>query len=882
MTLKLDDDTLVLTVNNRLAAELRRRHDSAQIDAGRTVWATPTILPWNTWLNTQYELLLDQGACDRDLLTALQELVLWQQVIAADDDNDAELLRPAGAAQIAQQAFALALSWELDPGTLLAAGSEETRRFLGWMETFIAGLDRRHQLSPAQLPGLIDLNLQAGNIAPPGKLLLCGFDSIAPVQARLLQTLEHLGCQHRIPVPKHESRLDAGRITAGSAEDEIRQAAHWAVDQLRAGPHARIGIVSPKLSALRATVERVFSEVMTPHAVLNGRSGDRPFNISLGEPLAEHTMTAHGLLALELLGNRLTLQGFGQLLRSPFIGGFAHETARRAQFDARLRSEGRPAFTVAHVIDRLQHLASDAPAHCADLLPRLQALEKRRKELPGRDTPGNWSRHLQQALNLLGWPGEQPLDSREFQEYERVKRLFSTLATLGKVQPAMRLGDALGQLRRIAAETVFQAESGNARVQILGPLEAAGLDFDGVWLFGMDDDSWPPTPNPNPLLPTSLQRERDMPHASAARELAFASAVMQQLAASTPLLVASHATRDGDRELRPSPLILGWPLLSPAHAPDPLREACIDSGETGQLPAATLVPLVDGIRGGTALLAAQANCPFKALATHRLHARPLDEASHHPDGAMLGQLVHELLQRVWGELKNSRKLAALDATERQALVQPLAGQALADHGRRRPDLFTERFKAIEQVRLTNLVIDWLEAESQRAQGFEVVSLERVQLIELGSLALQTRTDRVDRLDDGSLAIIDYKTGRQVDAGGWLDERLSEPQLPLYCIDNAGEVGTAVLARVNRDQKGCGFVGISRAAGFAPGVAAAGDDAVPIDWPALLRHWQNALQELAAEVVAGRIDPTPSIQACQYCPYGAFCRVRQMITESDDE
>ena len=410
------------------------------------------------------------------------------------------------------------------------------------------------------------------------------------------------------------------------------------------------------------------------------------------------------------------------------------------------------------------------------------------------------------------------------------------------------------------------------------------MDFDAIWMLGMDDQHWPPSPQPNPLLPTVLQRELQMPHASAARELAFATSLTERLTHSAPDVVASHARADGDREQRASPLIGDWPLTAAeglvSRSSTGLRDACALVNGLEPLPDAHSGGIPDELRGGAALLAAQASCPFSAIARFRLRARPLEEASFAPDGALIGTLLHALLQRVWHALKDSETLAQNDATALQAKVGPLAVATLDDIGRRRPDLFTARFRALEAARLTRLIIDWLEIERERTQPFSVQALEQDQTIELGGLRLSTRADRVDRLADGSLAVIDYKTGRLVSNEGWFDERLTEPQLPLYCLHSGGEVNTALLARVRGDRPGCAFVGLSATDDFAPGVETPKNQREENDWPGLLAQWQQALGDLAEEIRHGRSDATPSEQACRYCALGALCRVQEMIQEDN--
>lgn len=111
----LDSDTTLLTVNKRLASELRSRYDHRQAAVGKTVWPTPDILAWGAWLTRLYEQLLDNGYTQRDLLNRLQERLLWQQIIE-QAPGQAPLMHPSAAADSAQRQR---------PGARLAARSAD-------------------------------------------------------------------------------------------------------------------------------------------------------------------------------------------------------------------------------------------------------------------------------------------------------------------------------------------------------------------------------------------------------------------------------------------------------------------------------------------------------------------------------------------------------------------------------------------------------------------------------------------------------------------------------------------------------------------------------------------------------------------------------------
>ena len=95
---------MILTVNNRLARELRQQFDRQQADEAQPVWQSAVILPWSAWLQQGYESLVDQGLTSRTLLQSHHEAWLWKQVVQTEGDA---WLRPQAAAQMAQQAWRL-------------------------------------------------------------------------------------------------------------------------------------------------------------------------------------------------------------------------------------------------------------------------------------------------------------------------------------------------------------------------------------------------------------------------------------------------------------------------------------------------------------------------------------------------------------------------------------------------------------------------------------------------------------------------------------------------------------------------------------------------------------------------------------------------------
>ncbi|MGE4658582.1 MAG: PD-(D/E)XK nuclease family protein [Gammaproteobacteria bacterium] len=76
--------------------------------------------------------------------------------------------------------------------------------------------------------------------------------------------------------------------------------------------------------------------------------------------------------------------------------------------------------------------------------------------------------------------------------------------------------------------------------------------------------------------------------------------------------------------------------------------------------------------------------------------------------------------------------------------------------------------------------------------FRVETLEKRITIELNGFSLISRIDRVDRLENGGLVIIDYKTGSRARPADWLKFRLVDTQIPLYTLAAEEPVRAAVI------------------------------------------------------------------------------------------
>src|SRR6185295_5681640 len=112
----------------------------------------------------------------------------------------------------------------------------------------------------------------------------------------------------------------------------------------------------------------------------------------------------------------------------------------------------------------------------------LQSRLKKVFELkPQGQSPQAWAEHFTRVLDAAGFPGERTPDSAEYQTRVRFNEVLGEFAKLGLVTSSFSSRKSIAQLVRLCNETLFQPETIDAPVQVLGRLESAGLEFDALW-----------------------------------------------------------------------------------------------------------------------------------------------------------------------------------------------------------------------------------------------------------------------------------------------------------------------------------------------------------------------------------------------------------------
>jgi probable DNA repair protein len=524
-------------------------------------------------------------------------------------------------------------------------------------------------------------------------------------------------------------------------------------------------------------------------------------------------------------------------------------------------------------------LEADSNHHCPLLAEKLNHFELLRRGGAARGNTAHWADLFEQQLTLIDWNEPQCHVSENLllsQWREVLLQFRGTAQILG----VMDCYSAISKLKMLCRQTPVKVPfDPSLNVSLLTPDQAMGFQFTHIWILGMDDRNWPVAVQPQAFLPYALQKQLELPGSSSQLQLKKAQhALSAMIEATSGAVVLSHCEMEEDSKLRVSALVREYGLAQ-FPIPDSPSEHPISSIETLEDPLHLPLGESETIKGGASLLTNQANCPFRAFAIHRLKSEPLPQFRAGFDPLARGIALHLALENFWGIIKSSRALAEFNADALAEQVDASVHIAVRWLQRSFPETMTPAFSELESNRLINLLGSYLLLEKERSP-FETLATEQLLEWENGAIKLKLKVDRVDLLDDGTLALIDYKTGRR---GGkitdyrWFDDRPEDLQIPLYQLTLSEQsdknLSAALICQINAEN--ISYVGATDLENFHPALdpltKARGFDG---SWPELQQQWNAVVASIAAEFSQGLLSVTPTrgSATCQYCKLAGLCRV----------
>lgn len=383
--------------------------------------------------------------------------------------------------------------------------------------------------------------------------------------------------------------------------------------------------------------------------------------------------------------------------------------------------------------------------------------------------------------------------------------------------------------------------TGEEQVVVLPLSQLLGHPFAALVLPGCDERSLPAAPEP-PAGWTQAQRQ--LLGLPSREELEAAQRAAWQCALQAPQAdVLWRASDDtGERSLA-SPLVQALRLAGSAQAADDPRTPREEVAQPVRPPAIAAAALVP-----TQLSASSyedlRRCPYRFFALRMLGLKEADEIEAEVDKRDFGTWLHGVLKSFHEALAQR---GALAPAERAALLDAIARDAMAaqrlGEGEFLP--FAAGWPALRDGYL-----QWLG--KHEAAGARFAAGESEHEVQLGTLKLGGRIDRIDEVAGGGTLVMDYKTEGVQATRARMAAPLEDTQLAFYAVLLPGRDLQA--AYLNIGERG---------------------DITPVQHPALAQAahlLQEAVQAELRRIAQGA--QLPAIgegRACEFCAARGLCR-----------
>ena len=317
----------------------------------------------------------------------------------------------------------------------------------------------------------------------------------------------------------------------------------------------------------------------------------------------------------------------------------------------------------------------------------------------------------------------------------------------------------------LSSKEVRRGEAAHSGVLIWGTLEARVQGIDLLILAGLNEGSWPEAPAPDPWLNRKMRAEVGL--LLPERRIGLSAHDFQQaIAAKEVWLTRAHKSDDAETVpsrwvIRLTNLLSGLPQKRGEKALEDMRARAtkwLAFAKQIDAPAADVplakrpapVPPVATRPRKLSITKIQTliRDPYAIYARHVLKLQPLNPLQKMPDALLRGITLHTVMEEFVKAAKADPGLRT------RATLSQLARDILAR------DVPWPAARLIWLARFEKVIDGFLAEEAARAANGAFLRAEAEGALELQDIGftLTGTGDRFDRLEDGTLAIYDYKTG----------------------------------------------------------------------------------------------------------------------------
>lgn len=456
--------------------------------------------------------------------------------------------------------------------------------------------------------------------------------------------------------------------------------------------------------------------------------------------------------------------------------------------------------------------------------------------------------------------GEDQSDGLIIQQIYQLNQFFNYISNYESITPGASVADFLDHFNQVIDSgdlgIIKQPKDTPDSVNILTVHTAKGLEYKYVFIVNMVEERFPSRKRGEPIeIPFELIKEQ-LPEGDSHFEEERRLFYVAMTRAKEKLYLTSASDYGGTREKKLSRFLTEIGFSITAKTPQ-VKSPKLDNISNGAaiLPHRELIYEIPKAFSFSQIQKYE-KCPYQYKLSSILGLPTKGSPSF-----SFGSSMHNTLERFYGRLRELNH-----SVQNSLFGEPRA--ALPNHNIQAPTI-DDLLKIFDQC----WIADWYKDKEQREayynKGVDIlrafyklhennwtvpVALETSFTVRIGENLIRGRIDRVDQMPDGSLEIIDYKTGQTKDTIAGEDKeqlliyQIAVQQLPEFV--NIGKPGQLTYYYLNDNEK-MSFLGIEKD----------------------IAKLESGISEIISRIKSRDFKPTPEKHVCDYCEFRDICDYR---------
>ena len=793
---KIKNNEIILTVSQVLARDLINEYDKSQLRLKKQAWATPKIFFWRDWLKNRYLNSTDVG----NLLIIDNNIshLLWEQCFQSVlSDPLANINRLASEAQ---DAFRQLCDFCV-PFTEITEleNSEETQLFSSVLQLYVEKITKNNWLDSSMLANhLLQYDPEEWlNPKDDKSLSLVGFYEPLPILDQLNTALQS---NIEINYMNYAQPASiAGKNSYKDIEAEFRSVGAWARKMLQGHPESKIAVLINDAHQSRE-IRYLIMEGLSPGWQYNYPHQASLINNRYEGHINNYPIIFNCLLLLKWYQSALSSKEISLLVRSSLFQDI--NVAGSHSIESKLRLLPERDWQIEEFIEKFK---LDSSPDELEVISKLVVFEKTKISRNTNKLIRDWFDIVSADLESLGWPGIDNPTNTDYQLLTRWQDLLNEIESTQIIYDKVSLVYVINRLLNSIENTVFQPEDPLSAITILSFDDAVGMEFDYLWMSGMDNENWPKNLKSSALISSVIQRQYNLPNMQSSASIATQKKLLKSLSSAAANINYSYSINKNDLLLEFTSMIDVGDNTQICSDPDWYLLPFLSQNTIEVKENVPKVQNIEYLAGGVNTIQAYLSDPFSSFVGGRLSVKPLDKFVVGISPFLRGSLLHDSLAELFSIKLSSKDIQSWSENEKKQRIRKAVSLTYDKDINSSGNPILKRLFQLEKSRSELLLANFLANELNR-DYFEIQGIEEKLNFTYANLKLSLRVDRVDVYQDNTSHVIDYKTGNSGKAIINSDNAISSIQLFVYAAAIQNQPATASFINF-KDKDTINFVSV---------------------------------------------------------------------------